>query len=330
MIPSASRFIFGICNTFRHTLILDIGFDEINQNLFRVNAVLDSKAMLEKELELAESLAREAGAKILEYFRGDFEVETKESIGRFDEPVTIADRESSRLIVGGIEKAFQNDAILSEEEEDDTQRRLRSERVWITDPLDGTKGFAEGEGDFAVQIALVIKGRPSVGVVFQPVGDVMYSAIKGSGCFLSIKGSEKQRLETSDKTEYSEMTMAVSRSHRSRRMDRVFKHFGIEKEYPHGSVGLKTGFVARQIADIYLHMSPHTKFWDTAAPQVIIEEAGGRLTDIFGDEIDYTLADVKNHNGLFVSNGACHEDAVERLKPLLTEFGRLRVTKGNN
>ena len=286
--------------------------------------------MLEKELELAETLGRKAGAKILEYFHGDFEVEIKESDSRFDEPVTIADRTSSRIIVEGISEVYPDDAILSEEEVDDVERRLKKDRVWIIDPLDGTKGFTEREGDFSVQIALAIKGKPVLGVVYQPIGDVMYSATSGKGTNLNIGDKEPEKLSTSDETDFTKMTMAVSRSHRSRSMDRVFKHFGIEKEHPHGSVGLKTGFVARRVADIYIHMSPHTKFWDTAAPQVIIEEAGGRLTDIFGGEIDYTLADVKNHNGIFVTNGSCHEAAVGKLRPLLTEFGRLRVVTGNS
>ena len=82
------------------------------------------------------------------------------------------------------------------------------------------------------------------------------------------------------------------------------------------------------MADIYIHMSPHTKFWDTAAPQIILEEAGGVLTDIFGEKIDYTLRDVRNHNGIFASNAAAHAEAVAHFRPLLTDFGRLKVTAG--
>ena len=284
--------------------------------------------MMNKELDLAKTLARIAGDKILEYFDGEFEVEMKTSESRLNEPVTIADRTSSRIIVEGIELEFPKDAILSEEEEDDVERRISSERVWIIDPLDGTKGFTERKGDFAVQIGLVEKGKPLLGVVFQPVGDLMYWAVHDQGAFMTNGSNASERLETSGMTEFNEMTMAVSRSHRSKSMGRIIDHFGIEKEYPHGSVGLKTGFVARKIADLYIHMSPHTKFWDTAAPQVIVEEAGGRLTGIFGERIDYSMADVRNHNGIFVSNGASHEKAVAHLRPLLTEFGRLRITSG--
>jgi 3'(2'), 5'-bisphosphate nucleotidase len=284
--------------------------------------------MFANELETSILLAREAGKAILKYFHEGFEIEEKSDNPAYSEPVTIADRTASKIIVKGLAIAFPDDAILSEEEIDDKERRLSTKRVWVIDPLDGTKGFTEREADFAVQIALVIDGEPVVGVVFQPIGDVLYTAVKGRGAHLSIEGAEAIRLNVSKKTEFVDMTMAVSRSHRSSKMEGVFRHFGIKNEFAHGSVGLKVGFITRRIADIYIHMSPHTKFWDTAAPQIILEEAGGKLTDIFGDKIDYTLADVKNHNGIFSSNGVSHQKAVDHLRPLLTEFGRLKVLSG--
>jgi len=284
--------------------------------------------MLSKEMKVATRLARDAGATILKHFHKGFEIEEKSNT-EYSEPVTIADRESSQIIVHGLAAAFPDDAILSEEEVDDVARRLESQRVWIIDPLDGTKGFTELKKDFAVQIALVIDGKPELGIVFQPLGDVFYSAITGEGAHMSVEDSVPIELLVSDKTDFATMTMAVSRSHRSSKMGRVFKHFGIEKEYPHGSVGLKVGFLAQQIADIYIHMSPYTKFWDSAAPQIILEEAGGKMTDIFGEPIDYTLSDVRNHNGIFSTNGVSHASAIEKLRPLLTEFGRLKVISAN-
>jgi 3'(2'), 5'-bisphosphate nucleotidase len=282
--------------------------------------------VFEIEYQIASELARSAGAAILKIFHDGFEIEQKPVSKYYSEPVTIADITSSRIIVEGLAAAFPADAILSEEEVDDTERRLSSDRVWIVDPLDGTKGFTQKQADFAVQIALVERGVPVVGVVYQPLGDVFYGGAKGEGAFLANGAESRKRLRVSGISEFSEMTMAVSRSHRSEKMDRVFEHFGFEKELRHGSVGLKVGFLAQKTADIYIHMSPHTKFWDTAAPQIILEEAGGTLTDIFGGKIDYTLRDVRNHNGIFASNAAAHFEAVDHLRPLLNEFGRLRIT----
>ncbi|REJ79272.1 MAG: hypothetical protein DWQ47_00575 [Acidobacteria bacterium] len=280
--------------------------------------------MLENELNAAVSLAKEAGAAIMKIYDEGFEIEEKQITDSYSEPVTVADKTASRIIVDGLAAQFKDDAILSEEEPDNVERRLSSSRVWIIDPLDGTQGFTEKMGDFAVQIGLVIDGVPSVGVVFQPIGSRMFYASKGSGAFLSENGDEARALTVSGKEDFKEMTIAVSRSHRSPKMNRIFEHYGFADEFRHGSVGLKIGFLARQMADIYIHLSPYTKFWDTAAPQVILEEAGGLLTDIFGEKIDYTLEDVRNHNGILSTNGVSKDAAVAHLKPLLAEFGRSR------
>lgn len=281
--------------------------------------------MLEKELSVAESVALEAGEAILTIFHEGFEVNRKQVSEHYSEPVTIADIMASRIIVERLAKEFPSDGILSEEEVDDVERRLASKRVWIIDPLDGTKGFTEKRGDFAVQIGLVDDGEPILGVVYQPLGGSLYVAAKGAGSFLTSTNGKRKKLETSDLTEFTKMTMAASRSHRSRFMNRIHEHFDFGREYRHGSVGLKVGFLASGTADIYIHMSPHTKYWDTAAPETILTEAGGILTDIFGDKIDYTRRDVRNHNGIFATNGPVHEKAIAHLRPLLTEFGRLKV-----
>ncbi len=281
--------------------------------------------MLKKELETAIELARKASVAIMKIYHEGFEIEEKFSNTNFSEPVTIADKTASKIIVEGLVEVFPDDAILSEEEPDDTERRMRKSRVWIIDPLDGTKGFTEKMGDFAVQIALTENGVPVLGVVLQPMKNLLYFAVKGEGSFLVEDGSEPQKLEVSKTEDFTKMTIAVSRSHRSPRMSKLVEHFGFEKEFQHGSVGLKVGFLTQKVADIYIHLSPHTKFWDTAAPQIILEEAGGKLTDIFGETIKYDLKDVRNHNGIFASNGVSHERAISHLKPLLTEFGRLRV-----
>lgn len=111
-------------------------------------------------------------------------------------------------------------------------------------------------------------------------------------------------------------------------MNRVIKDFGFRELCRRGSVGLKIGLIAEAKCDIYIHLSPRTKLWDTCAPQIILEEAGGCLTDIFGSKYRYDIADLQNHNGILASNGPAHDVAVKRMKPLLAEFGRLRITRG--
>ncbi len=281
--------------------------------------------MLEKELETAIKLARKAGDEILEIYKTDFEVEAKTTKDNLTEPVTIADRLASKIIVEGLITEFPTDGILSEEEHDHIEARITKQRVWMIDPIDGTQGFVEKAGDFAVQIGLIENGEVILGVVFQPINDRLYFAVKGEGAFLGEAKQSPKRLQVSDKTDFSEMTLAVSRSHRSSRMSRLVEHFGFKNELQHGSVGLKIGILAQNQADLYIHLSPRTKFWDTCAPQIILEESGGKLTDLFGETIRYDIQDVQNYNGVLASNGISHQRAVETLRPLLTEFGRLKV-----
>src|SRR5205085_3519117 len=125
--------------------------------------------------------------------------------------------------------------------------------------------------------------------------------------------------------EVRKMRMAASRNHRSPRQDRVVRTLGIEEEVRRGSVGIKVGLIIEQQCDLYVHLSPRTKQWDTCAPEVILTEAGGRFTDLFGERYIYNDPEVQNRNGLIASNSAAHERIVENLAPLLKEFGRIRV-----
>ncbi len=280
--------------------------------------------MLEKELETAVALSRKAGESIMDFYAAGVETEQKIFADNFSEPVTIADRTASKIIVEGLIKAFPGDGILSEEEADD-EERLSKKRVWVIDPIDGTYGFIEKTGDFAVQIGLAEDGEVVLGVVFMPTENKLYFAVKGAGAWLIENGGASVRLEVSGKTDFSDMNLAVSRNHRSPKMERVMKKFGLKSETRRGSVGLKVGLIVRRVCDLYIHLSPRTKHWDTCAPEIILREAGGELTDLFGARIVYNTPDVNNHNGILATNGAAHASAVTEMKPLLTEFGRVKV-----
>jgi 3'(2'), 5'-bisphosphate nucleotidase len=280
--------------------------------------------MYETELEIAQALAREAGETILDYYAKEIIAEEKLGVDNFYEPVTEADRMASRIIVEGLSQAFPDDAVLSEEEKDDPLARLTKKRSWIVDPIDGTAGFVQKDGDFAVQIGLADEGEPIVGIVYLPDFDVMYYASKDHGSFV-VRDGQTMKLSVSDKSRFAQMKLAVTRHHWSNRMNRVIKEFSFKDLCRRGSVGLKIGLIAEGSCDIYIHLSPRTKLWDTCAPQIILEEAGGKVTDIFGARMRYDIEDLQNHNGIVASNGISHEVAIKRLRPLLTEFGRLRV-----
>jgi len=229
----------------------------------------------------------------------------EEKVGADDlvEPVTIADREASRIIVDGLSDAFPEDGILSEEEKDDAELRLTRGRVWIIDPIDGTAGYIAHDGDFAVHIGLAETGVPIAGVVFLPFHDVLSYAVKGGGAFSIVANGEPTELQTSDKRDLATITMAVSRHHQRPRMSKIIKQFGSPQVVSRGSVGLKVGLITEQICDVYVSPGARTKLWDTCAPQIILEEAGGRFTDLFGMELRYDQADLQNRNGLLATNG---------------------------
>ncbi|MGB9179759.1 MAG: 3'(2'),5'-bisphosphate nucleotidase CysQ [Pyrinomonadaceae bacterium] len=278
---------------------------------------------LSSELRVALRLAREAGAAALKFYDEPLHVQQKQSAGDY-EPVTEADRAANELIVNGLHREFPDDGILAEESVD-TERRLGKSRAWMIDPLDGTNGFIARDGDFAVQIGLAIEGAGVLGVVYQPLPDVMYWAARGAGAWIERAGFEMERARVSDHADVKLMRLAASRSHRSPRMDRVLSTLGVKEEVQRGSVGIKVGLIVERQCDLYIHLSARTKQWDTCAPEVILTEAGGQMSDLFGGPLRYNVPEVQNHNGLVASNGAAHRQIIEQLAPLLAEFGRKRI-----
>src|SRR5688572_22277102 len=175
--------------------------------------------MYQRELKSAVELARAAGAAILDLYEGPIRVEQK----KYDddiEPVTQADRTANELIVSGLKREFPDDGILAEESVD-TKRRLGKSRVWMVDPLDGTNGFIDGNGDFAVQIGLAEHGEPIVAAVYQPSTGVLYRAVRGAGTWIERPQIDPEQLHVSNRKDFSEMRLAASRSHRSSRMNKV-------------------------------------------------------------------------------------------------------------
>ncbi|HEY8225792.1 MAG TPA: 3'(2'),5'-bisphosphate nucleotidase CysQ [Pyrinomonadaceae bacterium] len=277
----------------------------------------------DRELQLATDLAREAGAAILDFYEGPLHIEQKMAADDL-EPVTQADKVANELIVQALRREFPDDGILAEESID-TEDRLKKKRVWMVDPLDGTNGFIDGNGDFAVQIGLAQEGESVLGVVYQPLAGILYYAVRGKGAWVKRADSEVERARVSENTDLATMRLAASRSHRSPRMDKVVETLGLKQEVRRGSVGIKVGLLVEQQCDLYIHLSPRTKQWDTCAPEIILSEAGGCLTDLFGRPLRYNVPEVQNRNGLVASNTAAHKTIIGALRPLLRQFGRVRV-----
>ena len=283
-----------------------------------------TRGEFDRELRVGLELARRAGEAALAYYGKPLRVEHKDE---FDEPVTQADRAVNELIVRALREEFPADGVLAEESVD-TDRRIGRARVWMIDPIDGTKGFIAGTGDFCVQIGLAVEGRAALGILYAPATDVLYWAARGHGAWVLRPTSEAdasakaERLGVTAETEPGRMRLAESRSHRGPRMETVVRALGVRAEVRSHSVGIKVGLLVERQADLYIHLSPKTKQWDTCAPEAVLAEAGGRMTDVFGGPLLYNTPDVLNRNGLVASNGAAHDKVIGRLRPLLAEWGR--------
>ena len=266
---------------------------------------------LELELSRAIELAREAGDEILKVYDQKYEVERKTG----DEPVTLADRRANDLIVGGLRATFPSDAVLAEESADDG-RRFCSPRVWLVDPLDGTEDFISHDDEFSVMIGLLVDGQPVVGVVYRPSTDLLYSAARDGGAFMEQTG-KRRRLYVSEVSLTSEMTMACSRTHLSPKVLAVQEALGIRTLVRHGSAGLKVGLVCQQLADVYVNTGHKSREWDVCAPEAILREAGGVMTDLSGAPVQYNQKDVHQRNGVVVSNGRSHDRIIATIARVL-------------
>lgn len=222
-------------------------------------------------------------------------------------PVTDADHAANALIIQAIRDAYPDDAILSEESAD-SQDRLSASRVWIVDPLDGTKEFLARNGEFSIMIGLAVNGEAVLGVVYMPDGDRLYSAARGLGATVEID-QEVQGLRT-DRSHYWPPRMVGSRSHADALTLRIRDALGATDVAPSGSVGVKCVLIAEGKRDLYVHPVPYLKEWDTCAPEVVLREAGGCVVDCLGDSLRYNKPDPRQPHGIL----ACAPGILERAK----------------
>lgn len=226
-------------------------------------------------LEAVKSLAREAGASIMEiYQRADFNVESK-----LDEsPLTAADKASNTIICAGLEALLPSFPIISEENKE-IPYEIRKEYpfTWLVDPLDGTKEFIKRNGDFTVNIALIKGQELEMGVVYIPVYDELYWAWKGMGAFLESEGEVRQLQTSAFRISDEGLRVVCSRSHMSPETEAFIKKLKEPELVSRGSA-LKFLLLAKGDAHIYPRLGP-TMEWDTGAAQMILEEAGGEVLE---------------------------------------------------
>ena len=217
------------------------------------------------------AIAKEAGEAIMQIYNQDFEVEYKQD----NSPLTLADKNANKIIEDGLRKLLVSLPILSEESKEiHYEERRYWEYFWLVDPLDGTKEFVGRNGEFTVNIALICKDTPVLGVVYVPVSGTCYWAKKDDGAF-----KDGQRLPLITKDQRDTYKVVVSRSHMSKETQSFIKLIVTDKEKVLTPVGssLKICMVAEGVADIYPRLGP-TMEWDTAAAHAIINESSCTLS----------------------------------------------------
>lgn len=259
-------------------------------------------------LATIEDLARQAGAAAMRHY-GTASAVMKEG----NSPVTAADHAANDIIVAGLQRDFPDDAILSEESKD-SRDRLNATRVWIVDPLDGTKEFLSQNGEFAVMIGLAVDGEPVLGVVYLPDGGVMYSAAKGLGASVQHDGKTRQLSRSSASAKA--LRLVGSRSHADLLLDEMQAELGITDVLPCGSVGVKCSRIVEDVRDLYVHPVPYLKEWDTCAPEVIVRESGGWVSDCRGEPLRYNKPDPVQPHGILVCAPGAIGAVLPRIRPI--------------
>jgi myo-inositol-1(or 4)-monophosphatase len=241
------------------------------------------------ELAAAESAAREAGAAVMSVFKGKFDVHEKSK----NNPVTSADLEANRIIRKKIGECFPGDGWLSEEDKDNAQR-LALSRVWVVDPIDGTKEFIEGVPQFAISIAFVVEGRPKVAVVFNPADQRFYKAVAGQGAYLN-----DAPIHVSRRSDITGALLLVSRSEPQKKFQVFVDSCEIK---PVGSIAYRLAKVAGGDGDGTITFRTIHE-WDICAGVLMVEEAGGAVVDGAGAPMMFNRQ-LPKHRGVVAANPA--------------------------
>jgi 3'(2'), 5'-bisphosphate nucleotidase len=232
-----------------------------------------------------------------------------------DAPASISthvDKASQVLILQLLHAKFPDDALCAEESIPGFEGVPKTgRRVWVVDPIDGTRGFAKKVGQFSVMIGLLVEGRPVVGVVAEPAQSRMTYAQLGQGCYSVVGDETLTRCRVSDRPpEQFILTQSWAKPGQTSRPVELLKPASVIETY---SGGVKLALVARGVADVYANTYETFYDWDICAGHILVTEAGGKVTDLAGNAIVYRADDFSQRKGLLATNGTAHTEMVKKL-----------------
>jgi 3'(2'), 5'-bisphosphate nucleotidase len=233
-------------------------------------------------------------------------------------PVSAADLAVNGWLLDGLERAFPNApwTLLSEEtakQQLTPGEPLPAEWLWILDPLDGTKDFLQGTGEYAVHLALVHHQRPVLGVVLLPELEELWFGL-GSQAWRENRAGQQRPAQLSARRDPAELVLVASRNHRDQRLEQLVAALQVGQTRSIGSVGGKVATILRGETDLYLSLSGSSapKDWDMAAPEAVLLAAGGAFSHADGRPLHYNTGDVRQAGCLIASHGPAHGELCRR------------------
>ncbi len=250
-----------------------------------------------------------------------------------EDPVTLADLKVNELIIQRINEKYKDIGwgILTEENvklcPNINHSAEQKEWTWVLDPLDGTKDFIQGTGNYAMHLALNFKKRPFIGVVLIPERDELWIS-DGKKVWCEKSDGSQQKIQIPGNKNLEQMTLVSSQNHRNEILESVIEKINFKKVITMGSIGCKIASILRGESDIYISISipgeSSPKDWDFAGPEAILKAAGGAITNLDNQDLIYNKTNYEQGGIIIASNNVyAHKSNCERIKKIITNFDLL-------
>lgn len=272
-----------------------------------------------RDLAVAAGAALEGGRAAMAYYGEARDLRVREK-GE-DDPVTAADRAANRAILACLRRHRPDDPVLSEESRAPATSAAPA-RLWVVDPLDGTKEFIAHNGEFTVMVGLAEGGRATLGAVYLPDADRLFLGVVGAGAWTVADAPQDPRMRRLEVRPDAAGTLRFlrSRSHPDPRLRALEEGLGDVEVILSGSAGLKCCRVAEGTADLYVHPVPYLKEWDTCAPEAVLRGAGGRVTDCGGRRLAYGKRRPSQPGGIFAAPTAVWERVAATVREVAADL----------
>ena len=262
------------------------------------------------EINVAIDAIYESGNAVMKVYDQNFTSSVKDD----KSPITEADIQSNEILQKHLSQI--GFTILSEESIDD-KIRLEQDYVWIIDPLDGTSDFINRTGEFTVMVALVKSKIPILGLVYWPLEDKLFIAHENEGAYVFTEKIWK-KIHVNKIQKLEDCEAVGSRHHLSEHERKFLDELKLEKFTEKGS-SLKAMDISSGNSELYITTTNKIKQWDTCASNCILRESGGKMTDIFGNELEYNTENVNHENGILATNSIIHNEVVTEYKNFLNK-----------